>query len=130
MALSELSSDEIRLELATIVDGLIAADDRDFATKAALRSRQQELRQEIAQRPVTADEVESLRRELDRLKVSLERHLEARPNVAAMSDGGEGGGNGLAESQQLVWDYDESTGWKDIRRRIGAIERRIAEFEG
>jgi hypothetical protein len=130
MTLSELTSDEIRLELAAIIDGLIAADDRDFATKAALRGRQHELRQEIGRRPATADEVVSLRREIDRLKVSLQRHLEDRPNVAAMSDGGEGGGNGLAESQQLVWDYDEATGWKRTRARIGAIERRIAEAAG
>jgi HAMP domain-containing protein len=130
MTLSELTGDEIRTELAAIVDALIAADDRDFATRAALRGRQQALRQEIGSRPAMADEVESLRRELDRLKVSLDRHLDARPNVAAMSDGGEGGGNGLAESQQLVWDYDESTGWKQIRSRIGAIERRLARAAG
>jgi len=129
MELSEMSRDDIRNELSTIVGSLIETDDRDFAAKAVLRGRQHELRQEIALRPATADELVWLRRELGRLKATVERHLEARPNVAAMGDGGEGGGNGLAEAQQMVWDYDESTGWKRTRSRIGAIERRIAEAE-
>jgi hypothetical protein len=130
MELSEMSRDDIRNELSAIVGSLIETDDRDFAAKAVLRGRQHELRQEISLRPATADELVWLRRELGRLKATVQRQLEARPNVAAMSDGGEGGGNGLAESQQLVWDYDESTGWKRTRARIGAIERRIAEAKG
>jgi hypothetical protein len=130
MELSEMSRDDIRNELSVIVGSLINTDDRDFAAKAVLRGRQHELRQEISLRPATADELVWLRRELGRLKATVQRHLEARPGVAAMGDGSEGGGNGLAEAQQLGWDYDESTGWKRTSARIGAIERRIAEAKG
>jgi len=123
---SEMTNDEIRKELSAIAIELTERAEDDFASRVDLRERQRDLRDEVALRPLTADDVVSMRREITGLQRRLAEILDARPNIAAMNDGGEGQ-RGMAENQQFGWDYDEGTGRNAIQERIMYLERRIAE---
>lgn len=121
-----MTNEQIRVELSSIAMSLTDLPDDDFATRAELRDRRLALRNEVAKRPMTPDDATSLRRELVGLKKRLAEILDDRPNIAAMSDGGEGQ-RGMAENQKLGWDYDEGTGRNGIEERILYIESRLAD---
>lgn len=126
MTPSDLSNDDIRHELSAIAVELTELPDDAFSRRVELRDRRSALRAEIATRPIAASDVASMRREIAGLQKRLAEILDQRPNIAAMSDGGEGQ-RGMAENQQLGWDYDAGTGRYAIHDRIAFLERRIAE---
>ena len=123
---TEMTNDQIRQELSSIAITLTDLPEDDFSSRMDLRQRRQDLRDEIAQRPMAPEDVVSMRRELLGLQRRLGTILEERPNIAAMNDGGEGQ-RGMAENQQFGWDYDEGTGRNAVQERIAYLERRIAE---
>lgn len=115
--------EELRRELASIVEQLSELPDDAFSERVHLRDLQTSLRAVLAE-PTEGRTRESLETELRQLTRRLERLLEDRPNVGAMSDGGQGG-DGLAQSQQMAWDYDEGQGRPDLNRRIKEIRRAL-----
>lgn len=125
----EMTNDQIRKELSAIAIELTERAADDFASRIELRERQRELRGEVALRPLNANDITSMRREITGLQRRFTEILDERPNIAAMNDGGEGQ-RGMAENQQFGWDYDEGTGRTAIHERIVYLERRIAEAEG
>jgi hypothetical protein len=126
MTPSDMSNDDIRTELSAIAVELTELPDDAFSRRVELRDRRSELRAEIGSRPIAASDVASMRREIAGLQRRMAEILEQRPNIAAMADGGEGQ-RGMAENQQLGWDYDAGTGRHGIHERIRFLERRIAE---
>jgi hypothetical protein len=124
-----MTNDQIRLELSAIAIELTDLPDEDYPRRIELRDRRTELRAEIAGRPLSVDDVASMKREVTGLQRRLTEIMDQRPNIAAMSDGGEGQ-RGMAENQQFGWDYDEGTDRNGIAARIAYLQRRIAEAEG
>lgn len=115
--------EELRRELSSIVEQLAELPPDAFSERVRLRDLQTSLRALLAE-PTEGRTRESLEAELEQLTSRLERLLENRPNVGAMSDGGQGG-DGLAQSQQMAWDYDEGQGRQDLDRRIREIRRAL-----
>lgn len=115
--------EELRRELAAIVEQLSDLPPDAFSERVRLRELQTSLRALLAE-PTEGRTRESLESELEQLTRRLERLLEDRPNVGAMSDGGHGG-DGLAQAQQMAWDYDEGQGRRDLDRRIKQIRRAL-----
>ena len=115
--------EELRRELASIAEQLSELPDDAFSERVRLRDLQTSLRAVLAE-PTEGRTRESLETELRQLTRRLERLLVDRPNVGAMSDGGQGG-DGLAQSQQMAWDYDEGQGRPGLNRRIKEIRRAL-----
>lgn len=115
--------EELRRELSSIVEQLSELPEDAFSERVRLRDLQTSLRAVLAE-PTEGRTRESLETELRQLTRRLERLLEDRPNVGAMSDGGQGG-DGLAQSQQMAWDYDEGQGRPDLNRRIKEVRRAL-----
>lgn len=115
--------EELRRELSSIVEQLSDLPPDAFSERVRLRELQTSLRALLAE-PTEGRTRESLETELEQLTRRLERLLEERPNVGAMSDGGQGG-DGLAQSQQMAWDYDQGQGRSDLDRRIKEIRRAL-----
>lgn len=120
--------EELRRELSSIVEQLSDLPPDAFSERVRLRDLQTSLRALLAE-PTEGRTRESLETELVQLTKRLERLLENRPNVGAMSDGGQGG-DGLAQSQQMAWDYDEGQGRPDLDRRIKEIRRALEAWAG
>lgn len=115
--------EELRRELSRIVEQLSELPPDAFTERVRLRDLQSSLRALLAE-PTEGRTRESLETELEQLTKRLERLLEERPNVGAMSDGGQGG-DGLAQSQQMAWDYDAGQGRGDMEQRIREIRRAL-----
>lgn len=115
--------EELRRELSSIVEQLSDLPPDAFSERVRLRDLQTSLRALLAE-PTEGRTRESLEAELEQLTRRLERLLENRPNVGAMSDGGQGG-DGLAQSQQMAWDYDAGQGRQDLDHRIREIRRAL-----
>ncbi len=115
--------EELRRELSSIVEQLSDLPPDAFSERVRLRDLQTSLRALLAE-PTEGRTRESLETELEQLTIRLERLLENRPNVGAMSDGGQGG-DGLAQSQQMAWDYDQGQGRPDLDHRIKEIRRAL-----
>jgi hypothetical protein len=126
---TSMTNDEIRQELSSIAIQLTELPGDDFSSRSDLRARRLVLREEISRRPIAAEDVASMRRELVGLQRRHEEILKDRPIVAGMGDGG-GGEAGMAEAQELGWDYDEATDRDAIAERIAFIARRITEADG
>jgi len=124
-----MTNDQIRQELSGIAIQLTELPSDDFSTRSDLRDRRLVLREEIARRPIASEDLESMRRELVGLYRRMAAILDERPIVAGMADGG-GGEAGMAEAQELGWDYDAATGRNAVAERIAFIQRRIAEAGG
>lgn len=120
---SKPEREELRRELSSIVEKLSDLPPDAFSERVRLRDLQTSLRALLAE-PTEGRTRESLETELEQLTKRLERLLENRPNVGAMSDGGQGG-DGLAQSQQMAWDYDAGQGRQDLHRRITEIRRAL-----
>lgn len=115
--------EELRRELSSIVEQLADLPPDAFAERVRLRELQTSLRALLAE-PTEGRTRASLETELRQLTRRLEQLLQDRPNVGAMSDGGHGG-DGLAQAQQMAWDYDEGQGRQDLARRIKEIRRAL-----
>lgn len=115
--------EELRRELSWIVEQLSDLPADAFAERVRLRDLQSSLRALLAE-PTEGRTRDSLQAELEQLTKRLERLLERRPNVGAMSDGGQGG-DGLAQSQQMAWDYDQGQGRPGFEQRIREIRRAL-----
>ncbi|MDJ0962502.1 MAG: hypothetical protein QNJ88_17775 [Acidimicrobiia bacterium] len=124
-----MTNDQIRQELSSIAMQLTELPGDDFSTRSELRDRRLVLREEIARRPIAPADLDSMRRELVGLHRRMAEILDERPIVAGMADGG-GGEAGMAEAQELGWDYDAATGRNAIAERIAFLQRRIAETRG
>lgn len=124
--------DEVRRELAQILDRLHELPDNSFAERSRLRSRQHALRAEAAAlREELPQDRDALHTELRQLKRRLERIIEQRGNVAA---GGYGGGTGgdsgsVAFFDRLARDVDRAQGRAEVEARIREVRRRLRALD-
>ena len=120
---SEMTNDEIRVELSAIAIEL--ADHHDDSWPGALYERRQALRHEVTSRPPNPAEVDTLERELVGIRSRLEAIRANRPDVSGAGDGGQSAGSGIAEAQEMAFEYDRTSGAKSLVERIAFIEARI-----
>lgn len=124
----DMSIKEIRLELASIVEQLIELPADAFKERVELHERREALRAEISKRPLDDATVADMRRELAGLEARLEKIAKAKPNIAAMGDGGSGQA-GMAENQAMAMEYDRGTGRSAIEARITFLRNRLAAVD-
>lgn len=125
---SAMTNDEIRVELSAIAIEL--AEHHDDAWPGDLYERRQALRQEVTSRPPNPSEIDTLERELIGVRARLDEISRNRPDVSGAGDGGQSAGSGIAEAQEMAFEYDRTSGAKSLTERIAFIEARIERARG
>lgn len=113
--------DGLLRELGAVAAALADLPADSFEERIDLRDRRDTLRAALAELS-PAPSRESLDRELAQLQQRLDDLHRDRPNVAAMSGGGEGD-DGVAEAQRLARQFDDGQGRAELEERIQALQR-------
>lgn len=123
---SEETLDDLWRQLLEVVRSLEDTPPESADLWLELRSRRDDLRRAIA--ALRPDDPAAMQSELSRLMAMRDALLTTRPNVAAMGAAGQGY-DGLAEAQEMAWEFDRGQGRHELESRIRDLERRIEVAE-
>lgn len=134
--MTDRSLDDLLRELGEVQDLLIAASEDDFATRAELSNRQDDLRSAARQArqgvPVDDLALEQLAHEVEHLEAELTRYLDSRPSASAGGPSGGPGGGGIDPDKlhEMHRKMDAAFGYEEKKERLRVLKLRLEDVSG
>ena len=125
-----MESDEIRAELAAVVDRLNELPDDAFAERWKLRIRQEELRGLAASEGLAKlMSSDRLKARIDQLTGAIEAHIGTRLSSSTAIQYGRGGGIEPRDVHRINRHIDDAAGVDKMREELRRLRRRLETLE-